>query len=382
MIYDIHNPTKIRRIIHDIANCKVSLQPGDTKLGVELSDRMVWALRSRTDDLTLKESDKNGSVSITRPEAEEPTAKKSPLHLMGHHGLGDNLHQRALIRQLMKKYDVWLDTSWVSVYHDLIANGLHVVYRPISLRTQTKNARREAALFEKKPPPRDAKTMRISYSPAQMKAHGSVLKAMCATVGLGCDYDTADFRLPIPEMWSAELRAKWLDKWRPTKPLMIYRPPCIRPEWGGAAARNPDPAAYAALYQEIRDRFFVVSVADIEPGKEWIAPSGDLDADVKLHHGELVFETMAALFAEASMVFTTGGFPVILAQAVETPVFAVIGGYEDHTSYSAGARYSPYGWVDPINTYANCSHSVPAGQKVVDIPNAKLKLSLFVNEYI
>ena len=236
-------------------------------------------------------------------------------------------------------------------------------------------------LFEKQRPPSNAKTQRISYSPAQMKAHGSVLKAMCVTVGLGCNYETADFRLPIPAEWKLDA-AKWISKWKPAKPLMIYRPPCIRPEWGGAAARNPDPAAYAALYQEIRDRFFVVSVADIEPGKEWIAPGGDLDADVKLHHGELVFETMAALFAEASMVFTTGGFPVILAQAVETPVFAVIGGYEDHTSYSAGARYSPYGWVDPINTYANCSHSVPAGQKAINLPSAKLKLLSFVNEYI
>jgi ADP-heptose:LPS heptosyltransferase len=304
-----------------------------------------------------------------------------PVRLIGHHGLGDNLHQRAIMRQLIKKYDVWLDTSWVSLYHDLIAEGLHVIHRPTSLRTQTKNARREMHLFEKRRPPPSTRSQHISYGPDQMRQHGSVLGAMCAVVGLGCDYETTDFRLPIPEVWRVELE-KLLEQWKPTKPLMIFRPPCVRPEWGGAAARNPDPDAYAALYREIRDRFFVVSVADIESGKEWIAPGGDLEADVKLHHGELVFEVMAALFAEAALVFSTGGFAVILAQAVETPVFTVIGGYEDHTSYSAGARYSPYGWVDPIRPYANCSHSVPAGQKAIDLSGARARLLEFMDQYV
>jgi hypothetical protein len=112
MTYDIHNPTKVRRIIHDVDNRQISLPPGDTKLGVELSDRMVWALRSRTDDLTLKESNENGGVFAPQPSTR---SIKPLLHLIGHHGLGDNLHQRALIRQLMEKYDVWLDTSWVSL---------------------------------------------------------------------------------------------------------------------------------------------------------------------------------------------------------------------------------------------------------------------------
>ena len=65
---------------------------------------------------------------------------------------------------------------------------------------------------------------------------------------------------------------------------MVLRPLVERTEWRGCAARNPDPVAYAALYNSIRDRFFVVSLADLVPGVEEMVT--DLDADICLHKGE------------------------------------------------------------------------------------------------
>jgi len=47
----------------------------------------------------------------------------------------------------MQKYTVTLETSWPSVYHDLVAEGLSVTRRPVGLRTQAKNALREADKF-------------------------------------------------------------------------------------------------------------------------------------------------------------------------------------------------------------------------------------------
>ena len=298
-----------------------------------------------------------------------------PLEVIGMHGRGDCLHTRGLLKQWIEDgREVWLESSWISLFHDLIATGkLHVVHKVTNLRTQTKNARREAGLFDKTRPPMSSTRLRISYSPAQVRRLGSVMAAMCETVR--CDYSRADFRLPVPQPWRDRAQAL-IDEWKPAKPIMIFRPPCERPEWGGHKARNPDPEAYAQLFESIHDRYFVVSIADLEPGKEWLV-GRPLAADIKLHSGELDFETMAGLFSKAKLVFTTGGFAVIMAQAVETPVIAIMGGYEDHRSYLGGARFSRYLGIDPIKPCQCFSHDHKC-QKAIDIPSAQKRIEDFI----
>lgn len=281
----------------------------------------------------------------------------------GMHGLGDSIHQRAVMRKLMARRDVWLVSSWPSVYHDLIAQGLKVINRPVRLRTQTKNAKREFDRFTKDTPPAGAPMLSITYRPDAVRARGSVLAAMCAAAGV--DFAGADFRLPIPTEWDHQARTIKVP--HPVrKPLMILRPLHERREWGGCRTRNADPAAYAALYAAIRERFFVVSIADLEPGEEWLTEPR-LRADVELHAGELTFEAMAALFARAALVFTSGGFAVILAQAVGTPAICVGGGYERcSVSYSAGARFAPCLFVEPIAP-CDCFRHDCACSKAIDL---------------
>lgn len=303
--------------------------------------------------------------------------KKAPLLLRGMHGLGDSLHQRALLRQLMQRHDVWLEGSWVAPYHDLIADGLHVVHKATELRTQAKNATRERRGFDRGRPPNGASVLRNWYSPEQVRRLGSVLKAMCETCH--CDYETADFRLPVPDTWKEPARRILQGALQASKPLMIYRPPVERPEWGGAAARNPDVDAYAELFNLIRDRFYVVSIADFEPKKEWLVGPA-CDADVKYHKGELSFESLAALTSMAALVFTCPGFPVVLSQAVGTPHVVVFGGYEDSRSFSGGARYVPYLGIDPIIPCQCFSHSHNC-QKAIDMPIAKDRLLKFLGQH-
>ncbi len=303
---------------------------------------------------------------------------RTRLAITGAHGLGDNLHQRACVKQLMLKHEVYLYTSWVSVYHDLIADGLHVLNRPTSLRTQRKNAQREAALFEKSIPGGTlARIIELPYRPERVRALGTVLAAMCEA--WRCDYAKADFRMPVPLEWIGRLESK-LKCCELLKPLLVYRPLTIRPEWRGAERRNPDFGAYAELFRTIRERFFVVSVADIENGKEWIVGSHPADIDARFEKGELTFEELAALFSVAKMVFTSPGFPVVLAQAVSTPVFALFGGYEDHRSFLGGARYSPYLGIDPINPCQCFSHGHHC-KKQVDLETAKMRLLQFVEAH-
>jgi len=291
------------------------------------------------------------------------------------HGLGDNLHQRAIVRQLMQDHRVWLESSWVAVYHDLIGPELQVVHKATSLRTQAKNAAREAGQFSRMRPPPGSRIVNISYRPADVIATGSVLGAMCKATG--CHFPSADFRLPVPPEWLA-LADRLIALWRPSKPIMLHRPLVARTEWTGCGNRNPDHGAYRELMSAIRERFFVVSVADLEAGKEWLVGEA-CRPDIALHSGELVFEALAALASRAALVFCSPGFAVPLAQAVGTPVACVFGGYENSRSFTAGARFTPYLGIDPIAPCQCWSHTHRCDKRI-DLPRAAAALQRFVDE--
>ena len=116
------------------------------------------------------------------------------------HGLGDNVHQRAVVRHLLASHPstkFWLKTPWPCLYHDLVGDRLHLIDPSTSLRTQRKNSIREQARYV--PPPRASpgSGCEVSYKPELVQQTGSVLGAMIRTT-LGYDIDDADFRLPVP----------------------------------------------------------------------------------------------------------------------------------------------------------------------------------------
>jgi ADP-heptose:LPS heptosyltransferase len=197
-------------------------------------------------------------------------------------------------------------------------------------------------------------------------------------VGRGCTYEAADYRLPVPDAWKKPALTM-LARDNPTKkPVLVYRPLVARPEWRGGEQRNADPMAYAELFASIRDRFYVVSVADLEPGKEWII-GPRLITDKEFHGGELVFEHLAGLFSVADLVFTSSGFGAVLAPAVGTPVISIIGGYERAKWHESGARFAPYLAIEPV-TPCSCSTSVCGRtcRKGVDMPAARTRIESFM----
>lgn len=301
-------------------------------------------------------------------------ADRRHVHVAGMQGLGDNIHQRGIVRQLLQAgRTIWLETPWPCLYHDLVGPRLHLVAKDTKLPVYAKNAKREADRYSSTPWPANVWPLKIWYSGADVRAAGSVLGAMCRTTGTRLE--AADFRLPIPAAW-ARKAAALIDQWKPDRPIMLYRPLVERSWWGGCVQRNPDHDAYAALVRSIRERFFVVSVADLEPGVEWMVGER-IDADVELHHGELEIETLAALTAASRLVFTSPGFAVILAQAVGTPSCVVFGGYENSISFSAGARWAPYLGIDTL-TPCGCFSHAHACDKRIDLPAAIERLAGFV----
>lgn len=291
--------------------------------------------------------------------------------ISGMHGLGDNLHQRSIVREFLKRGEVWLETPWPSVYHDL--EGLHLVRPRTTLRTQAKNAQREAAKYERQYRG-GAATLKVWYRPHEVRRHGSVLAAMSAS----CGVTLGDFTMPVPESWRAQALSH-IPGWDGVKPLLFYRPLVERTEWGGCGARNPDREAYAQILESLRDAFYVVSIADLVPGKEWIV-SQPIGADTELHAGELSFEALAGMASLASLVYCSPGFAVILAQSVGTPSICVFGGYENSTSFAGGAQFAPYLGIDPVKPCDCFSHS-HACQKHIDIQAAKERARTFIDRH-
>ena len=290
----------------------------------------------------------------------------TPLIVAGMQGMGDCLHQRAVVRQLASRFDVWLETSWPLIYWDM--PEVHLLASNTTLRTQQKNVARERGQFKRRGP-YGAQTIRI-HSPSRLiMEHGSVLAAMSSVAGV----PVGDFRLPVRDEWLLKADAVL----NADKPVMFFRPLTVRKEWTGAQTRNPKPDNYAALFESIRDRFYVVSVADLAQGQEWLI-GDELDADLKLHRGELDAEALFGVAARSSLIFGSPGFQTVLGQALSRPGVTVFGGYEDARSFSVGASYAPWLPLEP-KTPCPCwshTHNCP---KDLDVPSSIEKLRGFVD---
>lgn len=287
------------------------------------------------------------------------------------HGLGDCLHQRALIRQLVDKYDLYLETSWPQVYWDIPIN---FIARGTKLRTQLKNQENSKSYFSDIPSS-VFKIIKIFYKPEMVRSCKSVVRAMLKTANL--DENDYDFSFcPKPE---------WIDSAKnllapnvENKPILIYRPLCIRQEWGGCVTRNPDIGAYNYLIELIKKDFFVISIADIKPPAETMVGI-PIQADLEFHEGQLSFEQIAGLFALSSLVYTSPGFCAVLARSMGINLITLFGGYEDGNSFSSGK--GNYLAIEPINPCPCFSHRHSCDKRI-DVELAKEKIRGFINACI
>lgn len=282
---------------------------------------------------------------------------RRPVWIEGLDGFGDQLHQRAAVRQMLARGDeVWLTATAPCFYHDLRSARLHIRDGSKGLRSQDRNAAREISRFDASLP-NGAQFLRARYNGEMVRRHGSVVAALCHSLGV----TGHDFRMPVPADWIAGALV-------PIRPFILYRPPLGRAEYPAASARNPDPAAYAEIFKAVRADYQVVSVADIAPRREWIE-GPEVDDAAKYHHGELDLEQIAALAARASFVFATPGFLTVLAQAVEAACVTVFGGYETAVSFSGGARAAPWLPVEPLAP-CGCWDPSHACDKRIDVDRA------------
>lgn len=371
-MYNVYNPTKACRVIYDANNREVILKPGQTVCDVNLAVQTVSRLRSLHRDLVVLDADHHRPL-----QQQQVVSSGHPMtFLTGMLGVGDNIHLRAVIRELKKTHDVKLESFQFSMYHDLIDEHLEL----IPFQNHRNRARiRETMSTIPTPKQWRAERRRITYDKRGIETHGSILAAQFACCGLKMPAKP-DFSLPIPKAWGDQL-IKLMANWPLTdKPIMVYRPIILNNVWN-RSNRSPDPIAYEQLYKSIRDQFFVVSIANLKPGQEWIV-GREQDVDIKLNHGELDFETMAALFSKADLIFGNAGFTPVLAQATGTPNITVYGGNESsRTTNRVGMHLAPSLFIEPDRP-CDCHSAGHACDRRISVQPAIEKIKEFISVHI
>lgn len=213
------------------------------------------------------------------------------LNIVGMHGLGDNIYQRAFIKAI--DGTVYLQTPWPELYKDL--SNVRAVKPATTLRTQSKNIRNYTQ-WHAMPL---GNTRQISYGKL------GIINGMTRAFGHGpANFDLPDFgQSPIAGYY------------------VVVRPVSVRKEWR-ADSRNPLPEYIDQAAKKFKPMGVkVVSVADLEDGHEWLV--GDAPyADVRYHGGELGVSELMALFAGAKAV--VGGIGWILPACIATKTQALI----------------------------------------------------------
>lgn len=211
-------------------------------------------------------------------------------------GFGDNIYQRAFIRQMPGI--VYLETPWPELYADL--PGVRCVRPQTRLRTQRKNIERRKKWAI---PPRGLKAVSVGYDGAGIYA------------GMQRSLRVAPGPLDLPDLGQSPLEG----------PYIVVRPVTVRAEWR-ADARNPRPEYVAAAAAELRRRGYrVVSVADLEQGQEWALDPLPA-ADIRFHQGELNAMQLLALVRGATAVVGGIGWIVPASIAAAVPAWIVCGG--------------------------------------------------------
>lgn len=214
----------------------------------------------------------------------------------GMRGLGDNIYQRAFVRQFDQCF---LTTPWPEIYCDL--PNVYPVKSNTNLRTQSKNINRYDGQWYKIPPGKRPRS--IMYG-----SHG-IIPGMRKAFGIQpAQFDLPDYGPPPI-----------------SGPYAIVRPATLRREWI-AASRNPDPAyIYEAAVMMREAGMTVVSVADLQDGQEWIV--GDAPpCDIQLHNGELSVTELLSLTRHASCVVGGIGWIVPACISMKVPAWIICGG--------------------------------------------------------
>lgn len=236
---------------------------------------------------------------------------RDTLVLRGLGGFGDGVYQRPILHAACERYEtVYLETPWPELYRDLPVRFTRFTF---DLRTQQKNVARYEAWETPPEDGREYKAARIQYNSHALRGGDTILQALERCV----PFPVEPFRFDLPDLGPSPVQT--------TRPVAVLRPATVRSEWQ-VPARNPDarlPAEAAEILR--RMGYYVVMLADLEEGREWLV-GPEPRADAAFMHGELPPAQICALIQSAALVVAPVGFALPIAMAYRTPCIVLAGG--------------------------------------------------------
>lgn len=286
----------------------------------------------------------------------------TPVIFDGMAGLGDNIYQRPFLRHYPGAY---LRTPWPEIYKGL---DVKCIRTGTQLRTQRKNEiHTDYQFFDE---PANARRVRIGYGQKDMAA-GGIVDAFRRQFGV-----SGSLQFDLPSFSDFHKKIPF------SRRLAVIRPATVRSEWA-SASRNPDPvylnAAAAALK---KSGFYVISIADLEKGAEWMVGEAP-QADLVLHGGELSLAQLCTLYENAACVVSPVGFSLPMAIAYRTPLFVIAGGRGGHNApeivTDPAMPLDNVRWAIPKN-YCRCIDASHACDKAID--SFDKKINGWLNEIV
>lgn len=278
------------------------------------------------------------------------------MFIKGMYGLGDNIYQRAFVREIRET--VFLKTSWPQLYRDL--SHVRPVLGQTKLRTQQKNILAQNARIWYPSPVGVSRRIHYNFH-GHVLSGGTILGSMKERFRVGAKiFDLPSFpRFPIEGEYA------------------VIRPATIRQEWLNSA-RNPRDEYLIEAAQCLQARGLkVVSVADLEPGVEWAEKLPPYD--IAFHRGELALESLLGLIQGASVVVGGVGWIVPAAIASGVPLIVVLGGQGGHNDPSRlvgePMNLERVRWIRPDN-YCPCKNMQHCCSKTITGFGFKFEMAL------
>jgi len=277
------------------------------------------------------------------------------LTVEGMWGLGDNIYQLPIIKELARreKDPVYLRTPWPDLYVGI--ENLHFIRAYTRLRTQSKNADR----FVGWDTPPVGKALKLTYVRDQNRGI-PLWRGLVNSSGLRDDfkYHLSFNLMPIP-------RANYA----------VIRPVTIRKEWA-ARSRNPDPMYIQATIDHLNLRGVrSIVVADVDPPAEEFDGPIPNGAERYFIHGEKKPQDLVDMFRTAKLVVGPVGWLAPMAMATGTPSVVIhggAGGWNAPQILDAPCERKPI-HVLPEN-YCRCRSHTHACDKRIDL--CKLKQAI------
>lgn len=266
-------------------------------------------------------------------------------------GIGDLLYTRPFVKVLSQDHNIYMETVLPAMFKD-IPNIKYVDPQTLTYRTQQKQREFEVPVKYHKVP--DGLEMTYPYYIAEDIGSKSIVAVMYDKFGM--DYKTPiEWSLPDFSAEFADRSSKTIASiipWGKQK-IAIIRPSTIRKEWE-IYTRSPKPEYIAWCCKVLNEAgYFTVSIADLEPKKEWLQDAVDVPAQLKLHSGELGIYGTFELIKRADIVVAGSGFCIPAAVSAGTPIFTIFGGRQKFDSvykvFHPSMNLHKIGWATPAN---------------------------------